>query len=321
MLDNKNIEIILKIAFANNKNAKDEVQFFKTIFEKSGVLSDSNKPLFLKMLNSFQSQAVDEILKEPHYTSFIQSFLTWQDLLKEDINEKLFHKIISFTQKPTQKEDLNVYFEMFLKKGKAIYLHAAIESGYEFSQKNWESKPSINKLILNNAAYKKTIHWALVKTLMDSKVNPFAKHMSSSIELFSNPNIVNTFFNHKTPIKESHIINQKEVNVDNKLFLDVLYLLSQENKKVNLNAQKLELIITNWLSMTEKAIPQVLPLIYELFDEDSKVLLGDFIEKKQKYKKYEKVFNFLTKYIEKTKLEKSFLLNEEPLAPRKSMKI
>src|SRR5579875_1874762 len=113
MIENEKINIILKIAYANTKNSKEEVEFFKTLFDKPHVLLDENKVLFLKMLNQFQEDSIDTIFKEPKYTNFIHSFLRFSDLLNEDIHEKLFHRLANFIQKPTSTEEVELCFKKF----------------------------------------------------------------------------------------------------------------------------------------------------------------------------------------------------------------
>jgi hypothetical protein len=321
MLDDNDIQVILKIAYANVKNAKDEVHFFNKIFENQKVLNSSNKALFLKMLNQFQPQAVDEIFQNKKYTQFMENSIDWKDLFEEDLNEKLFHQLVNYTKKPTKKEDVALCFETFSKKGKSTYLHLALEMGYKPEEKEWKSKTLLNKLIGNVTANKKPIHWAMLYTLMqqDRSINPFKYHPYIALDCLNYG--ASNFFADKNPISEKYTINKNEVLVNDKIFLDIIDMLKEDNIKTPLTEKVMEYQIGNWLKFNDKQQIKLVPLLYELIDDSSQEMIKAFIEKKQKYKKYEKLFNVLSKYIEKKHLENMLTIEETHEKPKKTMKI
>lgn len=322
MLDDKKTQIILKIAYANSGNAKEEITFFNTLFEKQGFLNEETKFLFVKMLNHFQDAAIENILSQKQYTQFIENNLTWEDLLAQDIKDNLFHQLANHLKQPAPKDTAPLIFQKFCSKGKAIYLHLALELGMNFSQKDWNSKAAINKLIANNAPQQKSIHWALLYTIMkqDRNINPFKVHNLTALELFSSTTI-NDFFHDKKPINEKHIILKKEVLVNDKLLLDVLDMLVADKIKAKMRADQVDSVINSWLRLNDKVLQKMIPYYYEMIED--KELIKDFIEKKNKYKKYDKVFNILIKYMEKIELEKLLLTDEikNQSLPKKTMKI
>lgn len=323
MLNEKQTQVILKIAYANSGNAKDEIRFFNTLFEKQGFLNDETKFLFVKMLNHFQDETIKNILSQTQYTQFIEKNITWEDLLAQDIKDSLFHQLANYLKQPAPKDVAPLFFQKFCSKGKAIFLHLALELGMTFNQKDWNSKPAINKLIANSAPQQKAVHWALLHTIMkqDRSINPFKVHALTALELFSSSTI-NNFFHDKKPMNEKHVILKNEVLVNDKLLLEILDMLVADKIQARTRADQIDSIINSWLRLNDKALQKMIPYYYELIEDKS--LIKDFIEKKSKYKKYDKVFNILGKYMEKIELEK-LLLNDEALSksslPKKTMKI
>lgn len=321
MLNDKDIQVILKIAYANTKNAKDEIHFFNKIFENQNVLDASNKTLFLKMLDQFQSETIQEIFKDKKYIQFIESSISWKDIFEIGINEKLFHQLVNYTKKPTKQEDVALCFDMFSKKGNVMYLHLALEVGYQPTDKDWKNKSLLNKLIGNSRASSKPIHWALLQSIMkqDRSLNPFKHYPHIAFECLTE--CANVFFADKNSLSETYTINKKQVLVNDALFLDIIDMLKKDNIKTTLTNKMMEYTIGNWLRFNDKALLKLVPQFYELIDDTSQSMLKEYIEKKQKYKKYDRLFNVLAKYIEKTQLEMLLEVNSGPISPKKTMKI